>query len=263
MRLTLASATVGIALCAGLMSVVASGQPVATPTPLRTIIHERASPFCAQLRQTIGTSVQGLLRNDEWVQSAKATLAKMSRDWVQGGGASVAMDRVRLDAIVGGLVHNLTVIDDLIATQKAGRYDDGRLAAMRAQLLSVADQQREVLNILGLVLDSTEIDSQLADFYRNNPRASREAIASVQNRYDKDPMVFRDPVLRQVTGLLGDSPYAHPLLYLVANDLQTRELESKAAGSILRYGSSCRSDVPLAPTSEPFWGPSPSPSPKS
>ncbi len=250
----------GIAFSAVLTaSLAAAPQPVATP--LKTIINERSSPFCAQLRQTIGTSVQGLLRNDEWVESAKATLAKMSRDWVQGG-PSVAMDRVRLDAMIGGIVHNLTVIDGLIASSRsAGRYDDSRLSTMRAQLLAVADQQREVLNILGLVLDSTEIDSQLADFYKNNPRASREAIANVQGRYDKDPMVFRDPVLQQVTGLLGDSPYAHPLLYLVANDLQTHDLESKAAGSILRYGSGCHSDVPLAPPAEPFWGPSPTPAP--
>ena len=249
----------GIAVAAALTSVLAQA-PIVTPTPLKTIINERSSPFCAQIRQTIGTSVQGLLHNDEWVESAKSTLAKMSRDWVQGGGASVAIDRVRLDSTIGGIVHNLTVIDDLIASsQKAGRYDDARLSAMRSQLLSVADQQREVLNVLGLVLDSTEVDSQLEEFYKTNPRASRDAIASVQTRYEKDPMVFRDPVLQQITGLLGDSPYAHALLYLVANDLQTHDLESKAAGSILRYGNSCHSDVPLAPPSEPFWEPSPSP----
>jgi hypothetical protein len=237
-------------------------QPAPSATPLKTIVNERASPFCAQLRQTIGMSVQGLLRNDEWVGSAKSILAKMGRDWVQGGGASVAMDRVRLDAMIGGIVHNLTVIDDLIASsQKAGRYDDSRLSAMRAELLLAADQQREVLNILGLVLDSSEIDSQLADFYKNNPRASRDAIASVEKRFEKDPMVYRDPVLGQVTGLFGDSPYAHPLLYLIANDLQTHELESKAAGSILRDGSGCHSDVPLTPPNEPFLRPSSLPSP--
>src|SRR5581483_8470957 len=111
-----------------MFSLAVAAVPQPSPTPLRTIINERSTPFCAQLRQTIGTSVQGLLHNDEWVESAKVALAKMSRDWVQGGGASVALDRVRLDSMIGGLVHNLTVIDGLIASsQEKGRYDDGRL----------------------------------------------------------------------------------------------------------------------------------------
>jgi hypothetical protein len=238
-------------------------QPSPTATPLRTIYHETVSPFCTQLRNNIGGSVIGLLHNDEWVESAKETLAQMSRDWVFGG-ARVAMDRVRLDRVIGGLVRNLTIIDDLLRGTTSSSDPTGRLSTMHAQLTEVADQQLEVLNILGIVLDSTEINAQLEDFYRHNPRASRAAIANVRQRYDHDSMVYRDPVLGRVTGIFGDSPFTDPLLYLIANDLQTRQLESVAAKSVLEAGKSCASTVPLAPPVLPYTRPdlAPVPSPQ-
>jgi hypothetical protein len=241
-------------------------QPSPTATPLRTIYHETISPFCTQLRNNIGGSVIGLLHNDEWVESAKETLAQMSRDWVFGG-ARVAMDRVKLDRVIGGLVRNLTIIDDLLRKTAPSADPTGRLSTMHAQLTEVADQQLEVLNILGIVLDSTEINAQLEDFYRHNPRASRAAIANVRQRYDHDSMVYRDPVLGQVTGVFGDSPFTDPLLYLIANDLQTHQLESVAAKSVLEADKGCASTVPLAPPVLPYTRPdivpvpSPQPSP--
>ncbi len=147
------------------------------------------------------------------------------------GGPRLAIDRVRLDRVIGGLTKNLAIIDDLLRTTE-GDDPSGQLSVMRSHLRATADQQLEVLNILGVVLDSSEINSQLEDFYRHNPRASRNAIANVKDRYDHDRMIYRDPVLQQVTGVFGDSPYADPLLYLIANDLETRNLEGHAATSI-------------------------------
>jgi len=216
--------------------------PSPSPTPLRTIVHERSSPFCTQLREKIGVSVAGLLHNDEWVDYAKSSLAKMGRDWVTGGGLSVQIDRVRIDRSVGGIVQNLTIIDRLLSNM-SGQAQDERIAAMRDQLLAAADQQREVLNILEIVLNSQAIDEQLIEFYKNNPRASHAAIANVQTELENDPTVYRDPVLGRITGIFSSTPFAEPLLYLVANDLQTHALESRAAASILKSGSACHSDV--------------------
>ncbi len=95
----------------------------------------------------------------------------MSRDWVFGG-PRLAMDRVRLDRVIGGLVRKLTVTEYLLRSTDTRVDPDGRLSAMRSQLRTVADQQLEVLNILGIVLDSSEVTGQLEDFYRHNPRAS-------------------------------------------------------------------------------------------
>jgi len=205
--------------------------------------------------------VIGLLHNDEWVHNAKEILAQMSRDWVFGG-PRVAMDRVRLDRVIGGLVRNLTVIEDLLRATDSQVNPDGRLSAIRSQLRTVADQQLEVLNILGIVLDSSEITFQLEDFYRHNPRASRAAIAKVRELYDRDRRVYRDPILSQVTGVFGDSPFADPLLYLIANDLETRDLESQAAATIAADSKSCRSDTPLVPPALPYTHPDDSPTPR-
>jgi hypothetical protein len=126
---------------------------------------------------------------------------------------------------------------------------------MRAQLLTAADQQREVLNILEITLNSQAIEEQLIEFYKNNPRVSHAAIANVQTELENDPIVYRDPVLGRITGIFSSTPFTEPLLYLVANDLQTHTLESKAASSIMRSGSACHSDVPLAPPAVPFTHP--------
>jgi hypothetical protein len=222
-----------------------SPSPMPTPTPIKTISHERVSPFCMLLRKNIGGSVIGLLHNDEWVHSAKEILAQMSRDWVFGG-PRLEMDRAKLDRVIGGLAGNLTIINDLLRAADSAADPGGQLSTMRSQLRTVADQQLEVMNILGVVMDS-EARNQLEDFYRHNPRASRSAIANVRDRYDHDQTIYRDPVLSQITGVFGDSPYADPLLYLIANDLETRTLEGHAAKSIAANSKSCQSDVPLAP----------------
>lgn len=145
-------------------------QPQPSPTPLKTITNVHSTPFCTAFGDNIRHGVEGVLVNDDLFKRTEPVFLKAAHDLVMGGplessfnsmhaaqpsgdNASVVLDMARIQEIDGAIVKNLQKIDALLNDttrfpKEAKTPDEQRLVALRAQLLSVAKQQNDELNIL-------------------------------------------------------------------------------------------------------------------
>jgi len=144
--------------------------PQPSPAPLKTITHVHSSPFCTAFGQNIKHAVEGVLTNDNLFRHTEPVFLKAAHDMVTGGppvssfnslhpassnpdNASVHLDMARLQEISGAVAHNLQTINDtlndsVIFPKDPRTSEDRQLVQLRAQLLAIAKQQNDELNII-------------------------------------------------------------------------------------------------------------------
>lgn len=249
-----------------LLLAVAPTQP--TPTPLKTISHIHASPFCTALRENIGHAVRSLIDNDVAVDSGKSMFLQMAQDRVYRANPALVLDTdmERMSSVITKMVDNLAAVDaalnDLKAIPNQPKSDDERrLAQMRDDLRAVADQQREALNVFSgtyYSYKSNELNEKknpIAGAVAANPNSGaapatdavapivippiKSAPAPVQSASPAPSPAPKSGSLVDM-GLAGYTPYAGLFNSLTTIQLREQPLESHAAQTILQYTDECK-----------------------
>ncbi len=136
-----------LALVLGLAA-AASPAPSSPPAPLtalKVIGHVRSTPFCTELRETIGPAIASVLANDDMIASSKPAFATLYHDDILAGSEARAhFDVNRLEKLETPIIANIKRVDALLDHKP----DDPKLQAMRAKLQAVAAQQKESLNVI-------------------------------------------------------------------------------------------------------------------
>lgn len=144
--------------------------PAPSPTPLKTITNVHSTPFCTAFNDNIRHGVEGVLVNDDLFKRTEPVFLKAAHDLVAGGpmessfnsmhaarpsadNSSVILDMARIQEIDAAIVKNLQKIDTLLNDttrfpKEAKTPEEQQLVDLRAQLLRVAKQQNDELNIL-------------------------------------------------------------------------------------------------------------------
>ena len=155
--------------------------PQPSPTPLKTITNVHSTPFCTAFGDNIRHGVEGVLVNDDLFKRTEPVFLKAAHDMVSGGelvsgfnslhaarpsadNASVTLDMARIQDIEGAIVKNLQKIDALLNDStrfpKAPKTPEERqLVNLRAQLLNVAKEQNDELNILSGTSEQYMLDT--------------------------------------------------------------------------------------------------------
>jgi hypothetical protein len=140
-----------------LLAQVPATPPSVSPTPPKTIIRIRSTPFCTVFRENVFHAVQGLRVNDFVIDQGRSLLAKWAYDSVADsgrfGGAGRKMDQYQLGQVVNQAAHNLervyALLNDPDRFPAPPQNDADRdLLALKATLQAVADSQERSLNIL-------------------------------------------------------------------------------------------------------------------
>lgn len=249
-----------------LLLAVVPTQP--TPTPLKTISHIHASPFCTALRENIGHAVRSLIDNDVAVDSGKSMFLQMAQDRVYRANPALVLDTdmERMSSVITKMVDNLAAVDaalnDLKAIPNQPKSDDERrLAQMRDDLRAVADQQREALNVFSgtyYSYKSNELNEKknpIAGAVAANPNSgaapATDAVAPIVIPPIKSapvPVQSASPAPSPAPksgslvdmGLAGYTPYAGLFNSLTTIQLREQPLESHAAQTILQYTDECK-----------------------
>lgn len=135
--------------------------PVPSATPLKTISHMRASPFCTVFNNTIRHSVEGILTNDTLLERGSLLLQQTGHDISVGFDAHTQLDVNRMEIVEGQIVHNLELIDKLLYSLPPAdsSTQDGRNAEqMKAQLQRAAMQQNLELNSISGTMGQIGLD---------------------------------------------------------------------------------------------------------
>ena len=160
----------GAALCAlavvggsGLSALAQSApapQPAASTLPIIGGTHARG--LCTTVRDSVAPMVLGMMKSDELVAASHRALLKTGDDARTGSRPAMDLDQVYLRHAVDAMVHNLRVIDKLLADDKRfpkkATTDDERIAQqLKAQLEGVEEQQRAALNTIANALDAEDL----------------------------------------------------------------------------------------------------------
>jgi hypothetical protein len=151
-------------VCGAGVSAFAQGapapQPAASTLPIIGGTHSRG--LCTTVRDSVAPMVLGLIKSDELVGAGHRALLKTADDSRTGSRAAVDLDQVYLRHAVDAMVHNLSVIDKLLADEKrfpkkAPVTDDERIAQqIKAQIEAVEERQRAALNTIANALDAED-----------------------------------------------------------------------------------------------------------
>lgn len=246
-----------------------SAAPQSSPTPLKTISHIHASPFCTTMRQNIGHAMLGVMKNDAAIAQGKAMFLQLAQDTLARRSA-IDLDMERMSGVVGDMVNNLAATDaalnDLRAIPNDPKTDDDkRLAQMRDELRAVADRQREALNVFSGTYYSFKSNELMG---AGNPLARAVAptqsnsMSSASTSEADTPIVV--PTIKpaplpsaSAAPLPSASPGTTVDLGLVGYDARTQQaarlfnslttiqlheqpLESRAAQTIIQYANDCK-----------------------
>lgn len=252
-----------------LFASVSAPQP--SPTPLKTISHIHASPFCTAIRENIGPAVGALLANKPVIGEGKSILLQMAQDKIHRWSAALVIDSdmVKVDSVIGAMVKNLAATDMALNGLKhipaLPKTDDERhLAAMRDQLRAVADMQRRALDVLSGMYESYSSNELLG---KGNPlkgavaAGNGNAGVSAQDGSDTGTPIVVPPISSSVPaaagpmpspestptpvpqfdeGLAAFTPFAQLFNSITAYQLQEEHLESQAAQTIVSYSDECK-----------------------
>jgi hypothetical protein len=202
-------------------------------TPLKIIGRTRTSLFCTTLRQNVAPTLLALGKNDDIVAAGHRAFAKMSDDFVHAGtGIAIdplAHDRSYLDQLESALVHNVAVIDKLLADAKrfpSNPKSDDELAAaiLKAQLETVEQHQKDVLNLISgtleterlgqmqtelpeglkaIVAQPSAVPTQLGSTAFSSAGLPRTADEPIEPRDLIDSSIAGKSIYGQVAGLIG------------------------------------------------------------
>ena len=257
---------------AGFFVLAMAVAPAPTPTPLKEIIHLRVSPFCQTFQENVRHAVEGLLVNDQIIAKSKPLFVKMGADWRNGSStestglgnltspsqsdhrsAAIQLDNSRLEQLIGSIVHNLQVIDDLLKDptrfpKDSNSANDKQLAALKLQIQAAADEQRKALNVLSGVVDTYGME----DIYgRGDPIVSSngqgggkdKALTGSNSFFDGGPMATASDAANPALSdsALGNTPFARFYAAVLGNQNAIMARESALAGSLVQAAPSCAS----------------------
>ena len=285
-----------------LLAAVVSAEPTPTASPLKTIIRLRTSPLCTTIRQNVLSVMNGLQTNDALVNASKPVLLRMGTEYQQpfeveaqlsdnsqthlNGSSSVPggthetnpaliLDNQRLKELTAKLVHNLAIIDAILADPTkfpaAGSADDNKQTQLlRAQLQAIADEQRRELGVLAGLTDTFSMQDLIAKgdgsqgvisfpnglpYSQNQPAPTTPTVshddqdvsfkdpitgASQQNpTTPKDPTVNKDPAVSQPGTDLSNNPMARFYLGVSAIQHQTFTAEGNLGQTLKDLAASC------------------------
>jgi hypothetical protein len=265
-----------------LIVMVAQATPLPSAPPLKTIITVKSTPLCQALTGTVFDSLSGLQSNDRIIASTKPVLVDFGKAWVNNSVAghhfdqmqihenfepadvhnnenpAMIIDARRLARLAQGIVHNLQVIDQLLA--------DPRLTPeLKAQLQAVADQQRHTLNVIYGLADTFELQDIIAhgdgtqgvlnstwngkplDSSFNDQDVSFQDVVSGPQRAvalysgTRDPTVDTDPAISQkATGELANNPIFRFYQGIEQNQVATAQAEEPLDQSVLDLVNQCK-----------------------
>ncbi|MGB6985505.1 MAG: hypothetical protein WBD74_05940 [Candidatus Aquilonibacter sp.] len=254
--------------------------PLPSAPPLKTIITVKSTPTCQALTSTVFDAISGLQSNDRIVESTKPVLIDFAKAWVDNSIAGhhfdqmqihqnfepadvhnddnpeMILDARRLARLAEGIVHNLRVIDGLLT--------DPRLTPeLRAQLLAVANQQRQNLNDIYGLADTFDLQDLIAhgdntqgvlnETFKGKPVAlsfndqdvSFQDILSgptrAMNGRPADPTVDTDPAISQkATGLQANNPILRFYQGIEQNQIATAHAEDALTKTVLDVTNQCK-----------------------
>jgi hypothetical protein len=265
-----------------LAALVAQVTPLPSATPLKTIITVKSSPLCQALTGTVIDTISGLQSNDRIVASTKPVLVDFGKAWANNSVAghhfdqmqihenfepagihnddnpAMILDARRLARLAEGIVHNLQLIDALLA--------DPRLTPeLKAQLQAVADQQRHTLNVIYGLADTFELQDIIAhgdntqgalnetfgahslDSSFNDQDVSFQDVVSGPQRAvalfsgSRDPTVDTDPAISQkATGELANNPIFRFYQGIEQNQVATAHAEDQLTKTVLDIVNQCK-----------------------
>jgi hypothetical protein len=263
-----------------LAALVAQVTPLPSATPLKTIITVKSSPLCQALTGTVFSVISGLQSDDRIIAATKPVLVDLGKAWVNNSIAghhfdqmqihqnfepadihnddnpAMILDARRLARLAEGIVHNLQVIDALLA--------DPRLTPeLKGQLQAVADQQRQNLNVIYGLSDTFALQDIIAHGDNTqgvlNETFKGRSIALSSNDQDvsfqdvlsgpqravlgapKDPTVDTDPAISQkATGELANNPIFRFYEGVEANQIATARAENQLNAAILDVVNECK-----------------------
>lgn len=147
-----------------------AASPSSPATPLKTIGHVTATLLCSGLRDKIAPSISGLRINDQIISQGQSMMGKIRADALAdprstsatgGAGASSEMDDLQMSLLVQALTNNLRRIEALLndaATfpERAATEDERALTVAKLRLETVAEHQRNILNLLATTLQTNQ-----------------------------------------------------------------------------------------------------------
>ena len=262
---------------------VAQVTPLPSAPPLKVIITVKSTPLCQSLTDTVFPTISGLQSNDRIVASTKPVLVDFGKEWVDNSVAGHTFDQLqihesfepagihndqnpamiidarRLARLAEGIVHNLHVIDSLLA--------DPRLTPeLRAQLQAVAEQQQKNLNVIYGLADTFELQDIIAhgdntqgvlneQFKgKNVPLSYNDQDVSFQDVLSgpargqpnpwapmTDPTVDTDPAIKQsATGEQANNPIYRFYQGVTQNQIATAQAEDQLLQAVKTVTDQCK-----------------------
>lgn len=136
--------------------------PQAAATTLPEIGRTHSRGLCTTVRDSVAPIVLGLMKSDELVGAGRRAFLKMGNDQRTGSREAIDLDQVYARHAVDAMVHNLAVVDKLLADAKrfpkTAATDDEHIAQdLKAQIQAVAERQRAALNTIANALDAEDL----------------------------------------------------------------------------------------------------------
>jgi hypothetical protein len=271
-------------LTLALALMVAQATPLPSAPPLKVIITVKSTPLCQSLTDTVFPTISGLQSNDRIVASTKPVLVDFGKEWVNHSVTGHQFDQLnvhegfepngihndedplmildarRLARMAEGIVHNLKVIDELLA--------DPRLTPeLRAKLLAVAEQQQKNLNVIYGLADTFELQdiiahgdntagalsvplggtTHLSNSFNSQDVSFQDVLSGPQRgTYNPfmpmtDPTVDTDPAIKQsATGEQANNPIYRFYQGVTQNQLTTAQAENQLLQTVQPIVDSCK-----------------------
>jgi hypothetical protein len=295
-----------------LLAVVVSQVPAPTASPLKTIIRIQTSPLCTTIRQNVVHILDGLQANDGLVNGSKPVLLRMGTELqpigvhgqmadtsgthlngissepggVHNTNPALELDNQRLKQLANELQHNLAIIENALAdptkfpTQTTSD-DQSAMQQLKAQLQTVANQQKNNLSVISGLTDTFSMQDLIAkgdgtqgvlnsplggtglaapacpptNQNPQNPCDSKlshddqdvsfsdpiSASAHQDSMSTKDPSTDRDPAVSQPGSDLSNNPMARFYRGVTANQQRTEKAEAALADTLKELAASCGS----------------------
>lgn len=252
----------------GVLIMAAAVSPQPSPSPLKTITHVHSSPFCTAFTENIKHGVEGVLLNDTLFKRTEPVFLKAAHDMVMGGqlvssfnsmhaahadpdNASVHLDMARLQEIGTAVAHNLETINKLLNDgtrfpKQPATLEDKQLAQLRAQVLALAKQQNDELNVLSGTTDQYMFDT----LYNTDVTAggalsaNGKALPSAGNFAGgplgtSDPSRLMNPVLNQ-NDVFMSSAMGQMYRIFVTREAAEQAMEPVVAQTLVEASAGCK-----------------------
>jgi hypothetical protein len=263
--------------------IAATVTPLPSAPPLKTIITVKSSPLCQTLTGTVLSTLAGLQSNDRIIESTKPVLVDFGKAWVDNSVAghhfdqmeihqnlapadvhndnnpAMILDARKLARLAQAIVHNLEVIDGLLA-------DPQLTPELKAQLQAVADRQRQTLNVIYGLAATFELqdiiahgdgtqgalnegtgNSQKALSFNDQDVSFQDVVSGPQravplpNGVPRDPTVDTDPAISQkATGELANNPLLRFYQGIEADQFATAHAEDQLDRTVLDVVNQCK-----------------------